>query len=79
MYLDGDFKKSTISSNSAFSSSAPATSSKVTFLAYIFGEVANLKHNALNISDGYNSGTDNSLFFYYIRTCKKRIYSEYLF
>ena len=33
MYLDGDFKKSTISSNSAFSSSAPATSSKVTFLA----------------------------------------------
>ena len=32
-----------------------------------------MKHNALNISDGYNSGTDNSLFFYYIRTCKKRI------
>ena len=48
-------------------------------LLLIFGEVANLKHNALNISDGYNSGTDNSLFFYYIRTCKKRIYSEYLF
>ncbi|KDS15775.1 hypothetical protein M082_4980 [Bacteroides fragilis str. 3725 D9 ii] len=38
-----------------------------------------MKHNALNISDGYNSGTDNSFFFYYIRTCKKRIYSEYLF
>ena len=53
--------------------------SKQSTFAYIFGEVANLKHNALNISDGYNSGTDNSLFFYYIRTCKKRIYSEYLF
>lgn len=37
-----------------------------------------MKHNALNISDGYNSGTDNSLFFYYIRTCKKRIYSGIL-
>ena len=33
IYLDGAFKKSTISSNSAFSSSAPATSSKVTLLA----------------------------------------------
>lgn len=44
------------------------------YFAYIFGEVANLKHNALNISDGYNSGTDNSLFFYYIRTCKKNLF-----
>ena len=33
VYLDGAFKKSTISSNSAFSSSAPATSSKVTLFA----------------------------------------------
>ena len=31
IYLEGCFKKSTISSNSAFSSSAPATSLNVTF------------------------------------------------
>lgn len=33
-----------------------------------------MKHNALNISDGYNSGTDNSLFLLYKNMQKKNLF-----